>query len=474
MVWPFADKRSLSEKASAGAKLTNEEWRQLSFIDGFWPDAGGASKQGVVSVSRALALVPVFGAVRTIADSIASLTPSLYTRENGLLKRQPVPSLFAQPSIHGSMYEWLFRAAASMCLNGDAIGLITATDYYGFPTMIEWLNPEQVATNDGKMYGPGSYMNPMWWWWGRPIDPKMLLHIPWFSMPWRVRGLSPIGAYALAINTGIGAMEFQANWFGQGGVPPGVMKNAERIIDPKDADALSNRLTARMQSRKPLVYGRDWDYTPIAIKPHEAQFVESMQLTAAHIAVIYGIPPRKLGGSTGESMTYSTAELDNLDFLTTSLRPWLRRLEYALTKCFPKGWFVKFDTDDMLMLDAKTRSEIDNTSLGFQNMGWKNQDEVRASRDMPPMAKTQDPQHVPIAVAELKPPPLPPKPDEPKPDANGKPASNGKTTSNGREQISNTNKALAGAAPASGGRSADEMTTQQKVVETMRLRWTTP
>jgi HK97 family phage portal protein len=460
-VWPFPkrEERSLAERADAGAKLSLEEWRQLSFIEGIWPDAGGGpNTPGVVSASRALALVPVFGAVRTIADSIASLTPTLYTRENGLLKKMPTPSLFAQPSIHGTMYDWLFRAAYSMCINGDAIGLITATDFYEFPTMIEWLNPEQVATQDGKLYGPGSYMNPMWWWWGRPINPKLLLHIPWFSTPWKVRGLSPIGAYALAINTGIGAQEFQANWFGQGGVPPGTFKNQERVIDPKDADALSNRLTARMQSRKPLVYGRDWDYTPIAIKPHEAQFVETMQLTGTHIAVIYGLPPRKLGGTTGESLTYSTVELDNLDYLTTSLRPWLRRFEYALTRCFPRGQFVKFDTDEMLLLDAKTRSEIDNIALGFQNNGWKTEDEVRASRDMAALPK---PKQSPVKWTGSVDPPEP-KPEESPPPKNGKPVSNG------REQISTTNKALAGQSP---GRS---MTVPQRQLEMMRLRWETP
>jgi HK97 family phage portal protein len=465
---PFRiEKRSLAERAEAGAKLSMEEWRQLSFIEGYWPDAGaGPGNQGAISVSRALALVPVFGAVRTIADSIASLTPSLYTKDSrGLLQRQPTPSLFAQPSIHGTMYDWLFRGAYSMCLNGDAIGLKTATDFYGYPTMIEWLNPEQVATQDGKMYGPGSYMNPMWWWWGRPIDPRLLLHIPWFSVPWRVRALSPIAAYALAINTGIGAQEFQANWFGQGGVPPGTFKNAERIIDPKDADALSNRLTARMQSRKPLVYGRDWEYTPIAIKPHEAQFVETMQLTGTHIAVIYGLPPHKLGGHTGDSMTYSTTELENIDYLTNSLRPWLRRFEYALTRCFPRGYFVKFDTEDMLLLDAKTRSEIDNIALGFQNNGWKTEDEVRASRDMAPLPK---PKVAPVKWTGSVDPPEP----VPKPDVTQPGKTNGKVVSNGREQISATNKALAGSAPAAGR----AMTSHQKAVEAMsiRSRWTMP
>lgn len=373
-MWPFR-------------KRVAEEQRALTSIPGYWPESG-VSPSAVASVNRSLSLAPVFAAARLLADSLASLPPILYTRDrNGIPRKQPTPLLFSKPSIHGTLYDWLFRAVISMALQGDAIGLITARDYHQFPTMIEWLNPDQVATFDGKPYGPGSYMDPMWWWWGRRVDPKNLLHIPWFTLPYRVRGLSPIGAYQLTTNIGIGAQEYSANWFGQGGVPPGTFQNKERVVDTKDADEITSRLTARLQTRKPLVYGSDWIYTPIAIKPNEAEFVQTMQLTATHVAIIYGIPPSKLAGLTGHSMTYATTEMNNIDFLTHCLRPWITRLEYALTRCFPTGYFVKFDTSELLRVDAETRASIDNLSLGYQNQGWRTVDEVRASRDLPPLPK---------------------------------------------------------------------------------------
>jgi HK97 family phage portal protein len=430
-------------------KLTVDEWRSfeeeqrsITSIPGYWPEIG-SSGQAVASVSRALSLAPVVAAARLIADMVASLPPVLYTRDKrGIPRRQPTPSLFAQPSIHGTLYDWLFRAAFSMAVQGDAIGLVTARDYYGLPTMIEWLNPEQVATQDGKLYGPGSYMNPQWWWWGRPINPRELVHIPWFTMPWRVRGLSPIGCYQLWTNIGIGASEFSANWFGQGGVPPGVFKNAERVIDHKDADKLTARLTARLQSRQPLVIGRDWDYTAVAIKPNEAQFIETMQLTATNIAVIYGLPPEKIGGATGAPLTYNTVELNNIDLLTHSLRPWLVRFEHALTRCFPKGYFVKFDVTEMLRVDAYTQAQIDALSLGFQQRGWMDQDEVRARRDLPPLPKPEVPQPVPAVNGKdsglILPNSSPTTGAPPKPPPNIPP-----NTSSEHGQVSNVNQLLA-------------------------------
>ena len=424
------------------------EERAITAIEGYWPDVSdGPTALGHVSVSRAMALPAVFACIRILADTIASLPPVLYYQPtpNAIPQRQPTPSLFANPSIHGSLFDWLHRGTASMGSNGDAIGLITARDYYGYPTMIEWLNPEQVATQDGKLYGPGSFMNPLWWWYGRPIDPKDLVHIPWFTMPWRVRGLSPIGAFQLACNVGIGAMEYSMNWYQNGGVPPGTFQNTERTFDQTDADKITSRLVARMQSRKPLVYGKDWVYSPIAIKPHEAEFIQTMQLTATHIAHIYGVNPEDVGGTTGDSLTYSTVELNNIKLLTRTIRPWIVRWEQALTSCFPRGYYVKFDTSEMLRLDAKTRASIDQISLGFNPPAWKEVDEVRAGYDLPPSAKLNK-----VEALKTKPPaPAPTKPAESQqlPPSNGQPMMRDRVNGNGITKASNNNHLLSGSKP---------------------------
>lgn len=381
-MWPFSRKGG-------------EEQRAIQA----WPwDTGGpvgGPADRTLSVERALSLVPVFGAIRLLADSVASLTPVLYTMgANGIPQRRPTPSLFVQPSVHGTIVDWLHNLVVSMASQGGGIGLITARDYYGFPTMAEWLDPQQVATHDGELSGPGSYMSPLWWWHGRPISPQDIIHIPWFRLPYRVRGLSPIGAYRLTAMVGLGAEEYAAGWFQNGGVPPGTFRNAQQKVSKEDADLITARLTNRLQTRRPLVFGNDWEYSPIAIKPNEAQFVETMRLTATQIATIYGVPPEKIGGSTGSSLTYVTAEQNSIDFLRFSLRPWLVRIEAALTNLFPRGTFVKFDTTELLRTDAKTRAEIDQISLAGQP--YRTVDEVRASNDLPPLPKPAPPAPIPV------------------------------------------------------------------------------
>ena len=54
---------------------------------------------------------------------------------------------------------------------------------------------------------------------------------------------------------------------------------------------------------------------PIAINPQEAQFIETMKLTATNVAAIYGVPPDRVGGEKSSSLTYSTVEQDSIDFV---------------------------------------------------------------------------------------------------------------------------------------------------------------
>jgi HK97 family phage portal protein len=133
--------------------------------------------------------------------------------------------------------------------------------------------------------------------------------------------------------------------------------------------------------------------------------VETAKLTATQIAVIYGVPPEKLGGTTGNTLTYTNVEAASIDYLMFSLRPWLVRVEAALSTLFPRGTYVKFDTTEMLRTDAKTRAEIDAISLGSNPPAYRTPDEVRADHDWAPLPKP------PPVPAPAQPAPLPDSPN---------------------------------------------------------------
>jgi HK97 family phage portal protein len=336
---------------------------------------GGTLGSASVSQERALRMGPVFSAVRLIADHVSTLPIKAYRKAGAKrIARSGLPDLFWRLEEDGQLIPWLKRCVTSLMLRGNAYGLITARDALGFPLVIQWLDPSDVTCNDTNPWVP------VWYWMGREIPREDLLHIPWFVVAGKAQGLSPIEAYALTTNTGLKAQEYGTTWFDNGGVPPGTFKNIRKEIDQNAANTISDRLLSAVKSRRPIVYGADWDFNPITVPPEQAQFIETMKMTATQIAAIYGLPPEMIGGSTGDPMTYKTEEQFQ-QRLNAAVRPLLVLLEAAFSSVLPRFEQVKFNADAVARADLKTRYEAYEIAM---RIGLLSEDEVRALEDLPP------------------------------------------------------------------------------------------
>ncbi|MFF4576910.1 phage portal protein [Streptomyces sp. NPDC001373] len=342
---------------------------------------GNGSSTSSASAARALQLIPLFACVRILADSIASLPLQTY-RKNGASREMLtfVPSLLFQPAARDNLFEWLHKAVVSLALRGNAYGLVTAWDDFGFPTSIEWLNPDDVWVDEGKP------TMPIYYWKGVEVPREQIVHIPWVVMPGKVVGLSPVAYFAHTIGVGLSATEYGLSWFDNGGTPPWTMKNGAKALNPDEADEISDRLAARVRARKPLVFGSDWDFEALKVSPEESQFIQTMRLNASQIAAIYGVPPEMVGGDSGGSMTYANVEQNAINFVGFTLRPWLSRLEAKLSALMPGREFVRFNVDAMIRVDLRTRYEAHRIAL---QDGWRNRDEVRAIEDLSPLPAGQ-------------------------------------------------------------------------------------
>jgi HK97 family phage portal protein len=351
---------------------------------------------------RALSLAPVFSAVRFLVDGISTLPLKPYRRV-GPDQREPMgslPQLFQFMIEDGTLVDWLSRAAQSMAIHGNAIGVITSRDGFEFPTAVQWRPRGEFFVDDTS---PG---RPQWYWEGRKVDRSELVHIPWMTVPGKTLGLSPIEYYALTLGVGLKAQSFGANWFASGGIPPGTFKNADQEVNPDVAQKVKERLMAAIRTGEPIVYGKGWDFTPITIPPEQAQFVETQKLTANQIAAIYGIAPDEVGGEAANSLTYSTEELRQIRTVA-SLRPWLVRLETGFSALLPNRQYVKFNADATVRADLKTRYTAYQIA---RQIGFLNLDEIRVLEDRPPLPDGQGADYTPLkqaAQVEQIPPEVP-------------------------------------------------------------------
>lgn len=362
------------------------------------PWAAGGPRPGLVSADRAVALIPLFACVRILADSIASLPVQTY-RRNGASREMLtfVPQLLFAPAARDNLFEWLHKCVVSLAMRGNAYGLIIQRDAFGFPTMVEWLDPDDVWVDESRP------TLPVFYWKGQVVPSEQIVHIPWVALPGCVVGLSPVQAFARTIGVGLSATEYGLSWFDNGGTPPATMKNTAKTITPDESEEISNRLAARVRARKPLVFGQDWDFNALQVNPEESQFIETMRLNASQIAAIYGVPPEMVGGDSGGSMTYANVEQNAINFANFTLRPWLSRLEAKLSALMPGREFVRFNVDAMIRVDLTTRYQAHSRAL---NDGWRNRDEVRALEDLSPLPDGQGQAYVPVSLL-ARPEPVP-------------------------------------------------------------------
>ena len=358
--------------------------------------------QGQESV---LGLAAVYSSVRYIADAIASLPIKVYRQlpdgtsqriYSSMLLGSPIAG--GGPQVSGTLYDWLFSGSTSALLHGNAWGLITnrsgvpGPDGLGLPTGIAWLPPERMSVQDDEQQ-PENPLRARIYYNGRLMERSELVHLKAFSVPGRVEGISPIKAFSLLWAQGLDALKYSADWFQNGGFPPGTFQNISEEVDTQQAREIRRVLTDTIRQRQPLVYGRDWDYKAITVPQDEATFIQAMQLNATQVAAIFGVRPQRVGGTRNDGLTYSNQAMDQLDEVTNTLRPWLTRWEHALTMCLPATQYAVFDADALLKMDPRTRNEVYQIR---RNIGVETANEIRAEDDKPPLEAGDDPIALPV------------------------------------------------------------------------------
>lgn len=354
-------------------------------------------------VDRTLGLAAVYASVRIISDMVASLPINVYRKLNdGTSQLMPSSQLLDNPTLNGTSYDWIFTSLTSALLWGNSWGLITSRtgvaspSGLGYPAMIEWLPPDRMNVQDDEQQ-PWNPVRSKIYFDGHEMFREELVHVRAFTIPGRTEAISPMRAFATLISQGLGALDYSHDWYHNGGFPPGTFQNIAEEVNATQAKEIRQRLTDTLRMHQPLVYGRDWEYKAISIPPNEAAFVESMQLNATQVAAIYGLPPERVGGKRGDSLTYSTEQQEVLAIVTDTLRPWLVRYERLLSTLLPTTQFARFDVDELLKTDLKTKYEIMQLQ---SNIGVRSTDELRKQDDLPPLPNGAGASALPMGVLE--------------------------------------------------------------------------
>jgi len=354
---------------------------------------GGNTHAGKrVSQDTALELIAVHACVTLISDAIASLPVDAIAPDGAArhpLDRQPRWIADPNPELDG--FGLLEALVTSQLLDGNAYAEVIV-DRVGRAVEIWPLNPRavldvrhdnarrkvfDVQLTDGRVItGAPAY---------RRGGPSGVLHVPAHRQAGQLKGASPIGRARQAIGLGLVTEEYGARFFGQGSHPGGIIElegKASETVVQRLKDNWEDHHSKPGKFHRPGVLSDGAKWKQMTVAPNEAQFLETRRFQLNEIARLYRVPPHLIADVERSTSWGTGIEEQAIGFVVYTLRPWITRLERALTELIPGSGFVRFNVEGLLR--GNTKARFDAYAVARQ-WGWLSANDIRAYEDLDPI-----------------------------------------------------------------------------------------
>lgn len=336
-----------------------------------------------VGVHRAMANMTVYGCVRLLADTIASLPWKAYRRDaKGIpVELDPQPAIIREPCPGFDLFQWKWMIMASLALRGNSYHMVTGRDNRMQPTSLLPLHPDLVYLE--RRPDILAWYDPIYRVMGQQVDKNDIVHIRRFTMPGEPWGLSPVRQAAVAIGLSLGAEEYGYRWFKESANPSGLLMT-DQNLDPENVERQQqNWIASHAGRRLPAVLTGGFKWQNLSVSPEESQFLETRQFQRSEICIMFGVPPILIG-DTKETTAWGTGvEQITLGAITYTFRSWTGCIESIISGLLPRGQFVRFDFDALLRGDIDTRYKAYQVAV---NTGFMSRNEVRSKEEMEPAA----------------------------------------------------------------------------------------
>jgi HK97 family phage portal protein len=314
----------------------------------------------------------------------------------------PQPPLVRQPDPNQTPMAFWAGVTSALTLYGNSICVITGTDRLGYPTSLYPVHPLYAAVRFAG--NPSDPLIAGWYLAGHFYDPSQVWHVKsHLGRPGWPLGRGLLDAVPDGIALAGAVQGYAETYFASGGMPTGVLKIHRPEITQDQADTAKTNWVAKYAGTNSVaVLNELTDFTPIAYKPVDSQMIESRALTLTDVALMWGLPPTKLGSNVGGS-TYKNAEMEEIQARNDALQPWASLLEQAVSiNLLPRGQHAEWNMDAKLRADTLTRYQAYQFALGGPGPAsqWMLVDEVRGLENLDAMAAALDDAGAQATLAE--------------------------------------------------------------------------
>ena len=300
-----------------------------------------------VDESSALGVAAVFSAVGLLADSVASLPVEVFDTRNGRMEPVATPTWITAPSSTTTGYELLHGMVSMMALHGNAYTVVERDARYRTIGLTP-IHPRNVSVQAPDMLTRRYYVS------GEMVDASAMLHLRWWTPPQHLTGLSPLEEHKTTFGLAMAVQRHLAQFYANGSIPGSVLET-DANLTAEQAQVLRDTWEAsHSRQRRPAVLTQGLKWRAIGSSAGEMELNATREHQVNEVARVFRIPPHMIGGK-GDSQTYANVESQNLAFLQHSLRPWLVRIEQAISALLPAGQIARFNVDELLRADQLTR-----------------------------------------------------------------------------------------------------------------------
>lgn len=381
---------------------------------------GNSASGKVVTIDGAMQLATVWACVRLLSETVATLPFMLYeTAADGsrtVAGDDPLYDLIHDsPNADYTAVEFWEGVVLCLCLWGNAYAkkemmgnrLVALT-----PLRCDWM----VVKRNSRGAREYHYHDPK----GLKVwSEDSVFHVRGFGGAGDV-GLSPITFARQSLGAAMAADEFAGTMFANGARPTGILTvDNNGVLTPEQRQQFQENVVAPFVGSENaggvMVLEAGVKFQAITMTPEDSQFLETRSFHVEEICRWFRVPPFMVG-HTQKSTSWGTGlEQQLIAFLTFALKPYLARIEQAVSRSLVppekrKSLKPEFKVEGLLRTDSAARSAF--YALMVQN-GIFTRNEVRRLENLPPKPGGDDltvqSQNVPLGTqpATPKPPALP-------------------------------------------------------------------
>jgi HK97 family phage portal protein len=389
--------------AGAGVETRSAPPSGLALPQQWLADALGSSPSPAgkrVSVKSSIGLAPVWAAVSMISEQVGQLPLKVYRRyedAEGDSERVEArqhrmwPVLHDKPNNHTPADRFWSAVAAQLLLYGNSFIEKRRSDGLTVDELF-LLDPQRMTVGYDPDAGTKQFIFEPW---NRPrqiLSDYEVLHVFGMSLDGLI-GLSVVQNCRAALGAALARDEFEGMFYAQGANLSGVLKHPNKL-SREAADNLKDSFQALYggsgKAHGTPVLEEGMEFVQVGSPLKDLEFVASQNLTQTIVATLFKLPPNYLGGSSGDSLTYSTVESNQTHFALHAIQPLTSTIAKALSTdpgILPQNVFeCEFVLEAMMRGDANARADF---YTKMKALGALTADEIRARENLPALTDAQ-------------------------------------------------------------------------------------